>query len=144
MIFLNALNRFRKMLFTATCVMLLSTGCGSSLPAPKGGKVVSNDNEIFSTNITQCKVKSFIPSLATTRQLLIGFDKIVLKTVGSEKIADEDRFVSIATAVLDTTPISIVTITSRKKDCVTDSVYWTKNIDTDLVSTAKALFIKSL
>jgi hypothetical protein len=122
---------------------LLFASCSSSLPSPTGGKVINNNEEVFSTQITQCGVKNYVPSLATTRQLLTGFDSVKIESTNKEEISNKQRLITKASAELDLVPISIITITSRKDDCVLDSIYWTKNKSLNLLDEAKNLFLKS-
>jgi hypothetical protein len=130
----------RNLLLMLLILMLGLPGCSSSVPKPTGGKLVSSSHDIYSTVIKQCGVKEYVPSLATTRQLLTGFDAVKIETMTPEVINGEDYLVTKASAILDLVPISIITITGRKDDCVIDSIYWSKNLSLNLAEEAKKLF----
>ena len=110
-------------------VLPLITACSSSKPAPSGGSVSKIDRDgktIFQTTVKQCEVKSYTPSIATSRELLVGFDSLQISEQGLVTIGQKELFQTKATAILDAIPIEVVTLTQRDHDCVKDFIFWRK------------------
>ncbi len=87
---------------------------------PNITKIILNGHEIFATKLSQCKVKDYIPTRATTRQLLSGFDDLVIL---SEEYSD-NIFLVFSSASIDKRPIEILTYSFKKQDCVNDYIFW--------------------
>ncbi len=132
--------------------IIATTGCSSGRPAPTLStfecnsdlvqsellpKSASSDPQVtkltirgqtvFATTIVECDVRDYVPTRATSRQLLSGFENLIIQSEGYvNKNTDTNKtlYLIYGTAEIDKRPIDIMAASSRAKECVTDSVFW--------------------
>ena len=94
---------------------------------PQVTKLTIRGQTVFATTIIECDVRDYVPTRATSRQLLSGFENLVIQSEGYvNQSADSNKtlYLIYGTAEIDKRPIDIMAASSRAKECVTDSVFW--------------------
>lgn len=83
-----------------------------------------NSRDLFLTRIQECGVKDSTPSVATTRQLLVGFSNIDLRSQDYVPLNGRNILRSNLSAKLDDKPVSLTCYTVRDSGCVQDVLFW--------------------
>ena len=85
----------------------------------------SEAKPLFMTAIEDCNIKRSIPSTATTRSLLAGFQDIKIQKQFEHSAGKGTALVTLATAKLEEKNLEISSLTTSTGNCVRDAVVWT-------------------
>ena len=90
----------------------------------------SDEVPIFLTIVDECPVATHVSPEATTRQLLVGLEKIRVERQRELTLDGHRSLESILSAELDGVPLSLSTLSVRNPPCVVDYIVWGRESST--------------
>lgn len=121
------------------------SACSSSLPDPENTETdicsevkvtktngspsvlkLNDENNAFISSITQCGILDSMPNRALSRELLVGFENVKFTSQNNIHSRSQPANITVSRvkAELDGTPLNLLILTARHKNCITDTVLW--------------------
>ena len=93
---------------------------------------------LYVTLLEECEITESLTERATTRQLFIGLEDLTIKEQSRVQVGSDTLVRSLAHARMEDIPLTVISYSLRKKDCVRDYVSWIpdqpiESIDQDIL-----------